>query len=760
MHSRLSIATLAALLALAWGCTSSETAKRAHLENGNRLAAEKKYAEAIVEYRNALDIDDTFGDARVRLAETLGLAGNPEGEYREYQRAADLLPDDPTVQKRAATLLFLAGQYEDVRTRAQAVLKKNPKDVEAQLLYANALVGLKDLENGVREVEDAVQLDPAHATTYTNLALLKLAQGQRAEAEAAFKKAVELDPKSLKARLALTYFDLATGNLPRAEQALKEALALDPKNTLSNRVLAAVYMGTGREALAEAPLKLVADVTGTPRARYALADYYVQRGRTDQAKAVLDPMVRDAQTYAGAQVRVAELTYTSGKRDDAKKLLAEVLSRYPSHAPALLARARWLLVEGRPGQALERATAAVNSAPGDIAALYLRGTLQALTGQRGAAVHSFNEVLRLNPRAAAAQIQLSQLNLRGGDAATAVGLAQEAVANNPATPEAHLLLARALIAQRELVRAEAEISHLQSRYPRAPAVNAVRGTLELLKGNPALAREAYQLAFDGDPTSIAAMTGLTMLDVQERRLPEARARVEKRLAAEPKRPDLLVVAGKMYVADGNLARAEQVLREALDLSPMRPEPYMILGDIYRTQKRLDQARAEFDAVAQRNSANPEANLGARTMAAMLVHALGNQADAKRRYTEVLALDGGAAVAANNLAWIYADEKQNLDVALELAERATDQIPDYAEAWDTLGWVYHRKQLPLLAIPPFERAIAQDPENATFHFHLGLALKSAGDRERGLGALQTALKLQPDFPDAQREISEIHALDQQ
>jgi tetratricopeptide (TPR) repeat protein len=756
MYSRLSITTLAALLALVWGCTNSETAKRQYLENGNRLVAEKKYAEAILEYRNALDVDDKFGEARVRLAETLGLSGNPEGEYREYQRAADLLPDDAAVQKRAATLLFMAGQYQDVRTKAQAVLKKNPRDVEAQLLYANALVGLKDLENGVREVEDAVQLDPAHATTYTNLALLKLAQGQRGEAEAAFRKAVELDPKSLKARLALTYFDLATGDLPRAEQALKEALALEPRDPLSNRVLAALYMGTGRAALAETPLKLVAEVTGAARAKYALADYYMRIGRTNQAKAVLEPMVRDPQTYAEAQVRVAELTYLSGNREDAKKLVTEVLSRNPSHAPALLLRARWLLVEGRPVQALDRATAAVNSSPGDIAAIYLRGTLQALTGQRGAAIQSFNDVLRLNPRAVAAQIQLSQLNLRGGDAETAVGLAQEAIANNPATPEARLLLARGLVAQRELVRAEAEITILLAKYPRAPAVNALRGTLEVLKGNAAAARQAYQRAFDVDPTSIAALSGLTMLDVQERRLAEARARVEKRLVAEPKRPDLLVMAGKVYVADGNLARAEQVLREALDLAPTRPEPYLILGDIYRQQKRLDQARGEFDALAQRNSANPGANpganLGARTMAAMLVHALGNQADAKRRYTEVLALDARAAVAANNLAWIYADEKQNLDVALELAERATDQIPDYAEAWDTLGWVYHRKQLPLLAIPPFERAIAQEPENALFHFHLGMALTGAGDRTRALESLQAALRLQPDFPDAQREIN--------
>ena len=139
------------------------------------------------------------------------------------------------------------------------------------------------------------------------------------------------------------------------------------------------------------------------------------------------------------------------------------------------------------------------------------------------------------------------------------------------------------------------------------------------------------------------------------------------------------------------------------------------------------------------------------MAAMLVHMKGELRDAKRRYIELLEREPRAVVAANNLASIYADQKQNLDVALDLAERATEQIPDYAEAWDTLGWVYHRKQLPLLAVAPFEKAVSADPGNAMFHYHLGMALAGAGDHEKARESLQMALKLQPSFPDAQREM---------
>ena len=202
-------AALLAWLLLAVGCTDPETAKQEHLDNGKRFATEKRFPEAILEFRNALQIDGKLAEAHLQLAEALAASGNPEGAFREYQRAADLMPDNAAVQKKAATFLFFAGQFEDVRTRVEGVLRKNPRDVEAQILYANALVGLRDLEGGVREIEEAVQLDPEHAATYTSLALLKLAQGQRQAAQDAFSKAVELKGLSRK-----SFTSSAAGLLP------------------------------------------------------------------------------------------------------------------------------------------------------------------------------------------------------------------------------------------------------------------------------------------------------------------------------------------------------------------------------------------------------------------------------------------------------------------------------------------------------------------------------------------------------------------
>jgi putative PEP-CTERM system TPR-repeat lipoprotein len=748
MTRKVRLAAITALTAVALAaCSNGDAEKRRHLEQGNRFFDQKKYAEAILEYRNALQIDDRFGEARARLGEAFAATGNPEGAYRQYQRAADLMPDDMAVQKRAATLLFMAGQFQDVRSRVEVVLRNNPRDIDAQLLMANAMVGLRDLEGGVREIEEAIQIDPEHAATYTNLALLKLAQGKSDAAREAFEKAVALDPKSTKARLALTYFFLATGNAAMAEQQLDTALEMDPRDPLANRALAALYIGTGRAALAEKPLQLVAEVTGRAQAKFALSEYYERSGRPKDARLVLEPMLKSDATYPDAQTRLAGLTYAAGDRELAKRQIDEVLAKFPNHPLALQAKARWYLADGKPAQALDRAKAAVAVAPRDVGALYLLGTLQAVNGQREAAATSFNQVLRFNPRVAAAQVQLAQLSLTRGDNEGAAMLAREALVTAPGVPEARLQLARALVAQRDYAAAESEINSLLARYPRAPAGLSLKGTLFLLKGDEKVAREAFQRAFDLAPGSISALTGLSMLDVRQKKVAAARARVDARVAAEPARPAVLIVAAKVYVADQDLVSAERVLRQSLKLAPSSPDVYNLLIEIYRTQKRLDAAKAEFDAEVRVDGTN----VAARTMAAALAHAQNDQKDAKRRYRELLAIQPRAVIAANNLAWIYAEERQNLDVALELAERASEQLPDYADAWDTLGWVYYRKQLPLLAIAPFEKAVSQEPENATFHYHLGMALAGVGDHAKAKESLQTALKLQPSYADALREM---------
>lgn len=739
---------LMAFAAALAACTSSDEAKQRYLQSGNAYFEQKKYQKAIIEYANAVQLDDKFGEARYRLAESYAAVGNTQGAYRQYIRAADLLPDVPEVQVKAGTLLLMNGRFEEARAKAQHVLERDPKSVPAQILLGNASAGLGDFGAAVSQMEEAIRLEPAAAAPQANLAVLRLAQGQQAEAGRAFARAVELEPRSAHAWLALAHFQWAVGELGPAETSLLRAFEIDSTNALTNRALATLYLSSGRAAQAESYLSRIAAASRAPLEQFMLADYYDLLNRTADARRILAPLARDKATFAEAQARLAQLEYDEGHLDAADGALDEVLKQEPNNARALRMKARWLAIEGKRTKAVERATAAVSANPRSIAGLYLLGLLQAQAAQFDKATKSFNEVLRLNPHATAAQVQLSSLALAKGDPVTAVQFAEQALRGAPDNLPARVGLARALLGQGDTQRAAAAIGALVKQYPDASAVHELDGALRLQKDDRPGARAAFARALHINPRSANALFGLTELDVREKKLAAARDRLEAALAARPDDPELLVLAGRIHIALADDAKAERALRRAIEVEPSNPDPYLLLGQIYKTQQKLDAARAEFDDLARRNSKD----ISARTMSAIIVHAQGNVGEAKKRYAEILAADASSPVAANNLAWIYAEEGANLDAAVQLAEQAVEALPENAELRDTLGWIYYRKRLPRSAIGPFEAAVARDPDNATFRYHAGLAYAQTGDIARAREAFEAAVKLKPDFSDAKRELA--------
>src|SRR5438034_7060946 len=138
------------------------------------------------------------------------------------------------------------------------------------------------------------------------------------------------------------------------------------------------------------------------------------------------------------------------------------------------------------------------------------------------------------------------------------------------------------------------------------------------------------------------------------------------------------------------------------------------------------------------SARQPSAVVAPTMVAMILDMQGRTADAQKRYESIIAHDSRAAVAANNLAWLYAERGGNLDVALELARTAKQQMPAQAEVNDTLGWIYYKKNLASLAVSALEESASKDPKNGTFAYHLGLAYAKNGAKGRARTQLERPL----------------------
>src|SRR5688572_24139745 len=118
------VAVLASALA-AIGCSSDPSVrKQRYLESANRYVEQGKLREAVIDYRNALQLDARFAEAQLKIAHTYARLGDGGNALREFVRAADLLPESADVQLTAGSYLLAAGQMDSALARADVVLSR------------------------------------------------------------------------------------------------------------------------------------------------------------------------------------------------------------------------------------------------------------------------------------------------------------------------------------------------------------------------------------------------------------------------------------------------------------------------------------------------------------------------------------------------------------------------------------------------------------------------------------------------------------
>jgi len=125
----------------------------------------------------------------------------------------------------------------------------------------------------------------------------------------------------------------------------------------------------------------------------------------------------------------------------------------------------------------------------------------------------------------------------------------------------------------------------------------------------------------------------------------------------------------------------------------------------------------------------------------------NYSKAQEYYEKVLTINPNFVPAANNLAYIYAEQGGNIDVALNLAQKAREKMPQDANVADTLGWIYYKKNVYSTAITYLKEAAEKMPEQPVVRYHLGMAYYKNGNRDLARQELNRALSLSQDFEGA-------------
>jgi putative PEP-CTERM system TPR-repeat lipoprotein len=756
MSFQKSLSILCVIVGAACGASCSpgnQDAVQQYVRRGDEYAGKKEFREAIIEYRNALKLAPQAADARLKVAEAYEAVGDWDNALAEYIRAADLMPTNHDVQLKAGSILLAARGFDDAEARARRVLAKEPRNAAALMLLSNAQAGKKHIDEAIAANERALAIDPNRPGLHVNLGVLQFVKGERAEAEAVFTRAIKMAPQSAQAHLALGKFYRAVGRRDDAERTFKKALELDPQSALANEALAVFLIESGRGAQAEGYVKAVSAASGGPESRIWLADYYVSQKRYEEAIAELQQIPASDPFIVSATVRIAIIEYSRGKRDQASALVDSVLEKHPLNANALAYKSQFLLARGNASEALRIAKEAVAANPNAKHGHFALGKAHYALGELEDARKAFTDVINMEPNASEAALELALIHLSRREIDTAIEFARRAVETAPGNLEAQLTLVRTLSVRREdAARAEPIMRALLARDDSAAEAHLLAGDLGLVRNNHAAARAAFERALALEPDSIEALKRIVNLDIVQNRTDAVRRRLELAVSKPSAPPGVLLLAARFYAQQRDFEQAISLLKRVIARDAANLEAYSALGAIYVSQRRLTAARTELMEVARR-----EPSISTLTMVGLLYHLEGQLDEARSWYEKALKINSRAAAAANNLAWLYAERNERLDVALNLAQTARAELPTQPEVTDTLGWVYYKKDLTAMAIPLFTQSLERDPDNPLYLYHLGVSQARQGNDAAARALLQRALKLQPDFANAADARRALHEL---
>jgi tetratricopeptide (TPR) repeat protein len=572
-----------------------------------------------------------------------------------YKKALELKPDSPVIKERLAEIYAKSQHIRDAVVQAQEALKLDPNNVDAHRLLARIYVRtLGDLDAGevqkenlskaIEQFQFILKLDPRDTYSALWLARLYRFQNQHDDAEKVLRGILKVDPDNNPALEQLSQLLIDEGRSQEAVDLLTQA-ASGSSSPDQYDLLGDAYSQSKDYAKAEtAYRKAVEGDPDDPGHRHGLAQALMAQDKYSEA---LEQFKKLSQLEPGSfenHLRSAQLYRHLGQFDQAESSLARAKQLAPGNLEILYNEALLYDDEGRFDDAikvLSDAIAGIKSEPGgnpNALAILYEQLGQAYRGQRNydAALDAFQELAKLSPES---------------------------------RKRAQMLIIETYRESHQIDRAIAETKKSLDEDPKSQDLTV---TLALLHGEKSETAQAMQL--------LQGLLGGTAAD-------------------QPIYIDIAQVQmlGKKFAeAEQSTAKAEQLARNPEE----RQMAWTMLGGIYQSQKKYDEAERQFHKVLDANPNNAEA--------------------------------------LNNFGYMLADRGVRLEEATSMIQHALKVAPNNGAYLDSLGWAYYKQNKLAEAEDYLRKAVDRLGNDPTILSHLGDVYLKLGQNERAASFFERSL----------------------
>ena len=726
--------------------------KQKYYESGQKYYAAGKYREAIIQFRNATEVDETFAAAHYQLAQTYTKLQDWSKVYYELGRTLDLQPDNYKAQADLANLIVAYGQPDQLKEAQEHIdvlLQKQPNSADTHMALANLLNRQGKGEQALAEMQKAISLAPDRGDAYLALAALQNQASQFDSAEASYKKAVALNGNDTGPRLALAAFYQSRSRYAEAEQLVQQVIAANPQDTDSRAELVKIYLSEGKRNEAEAFLKQVKQDFPNNSAGYRmLGDYYYEIQDYDKAVAEYQSLHQDHPKDLQVSKNYIQLLILKDRIDEANKLNESLLKARPKDDECLVYRGEIQLRQGKAKDAALTLQDVASSSPGLAVAHYQLGLALAQTGDVDRAASEWHQAVQLAPDMLDGYVLLARYDMQKNDMSGLEEVATKIIGLRPNAPDGYAQRALSLMQRKQFAAAEEDARKAIQVAPQSSAGYMQMGNLKKLQANFGEAESWYRQALSREPNSPDVLGALMSVYLLEKHPERAIATAKEQIAAQPNNGGFHGLLGAVLLNQKYYAGAQAELQKAVDLNKHDTDSYVRLG---QAQYRAGAIDAAMTTCANGLRDNPNA-YPLYLLMGSVYEKRNDLNNAKVVYQKALDLKPDDPAASNNLAYVLLETNSNPDLALQLAQTARREDPEQPTFADTLGWALYQKGVYDSAINMFKEAIRLDekykqPDNATYHYHLGLAYARASQPVLAKQHLERVLKINPNYSDA-------------
>jgi tetratricopeptide (TPR) repeat protein len=764
------------------GCDAPDEKAQGYYQRGVQSVAAGDLDKAALDFRNALKIRDEFPEARLALAELEEKRGNFDDAVRLYRSAAEQDPKHLDPRLRLAQLLLAMGRTDEAAVQAAEASRLSPEDARVMVLEAGIALKRGNRKEAVKLANAALRTATDDPTALMVLVSERIAAADPTGALALIERGVARHPSDPALQLARLRTLQQMGDAAAIEQQHARMIELFPGNPAFHDGLIDWYVAQGRNSDAErAARRFAREHAEDETAQIKLVRLLRRTQGPEAALAEVNAIItnvpqKDAARLAALRIAAAEFEAEAGKPDAAVATLRDVAASTPERQARRLAQlrlAQTLAAKQQWEQATEASNAVLAEEAGNAEALIVRATARLAMGENARAIEDL--VLAQGHAAGAPGIAL--LLAEGHERMGATALAEEqyrkALALSRFAPANGIKLAQFLLRHGRSAAALSVLDELRTSGTADAASLTLLAQLKLGAGDTAGAQEIAALLRktagpSADQIEAAALKAMNRKD-------EAIALLRTAVAAAPERRDLFADLVRAQVDAGRAAEAEALVRQRIKDDATDARARLLLGSVLMAAGRMPEAEAEFRAAAETGRAGVQAataltefllrtgrledaertarqglerhgdDSALRLMLAGILESLGKPDEAIAEYERLMRSDPTSTVVANNLASLLSersDDPKALERAFNIAVRfQNSEVPQFL---DTLGWIHYLRGDHHAALPLLKRAAEKLPKSGAVQFHLGMALKQAGEAELSARTLERAITL-PRLP---------------